>query len=130
MDNTFVSQGGVFDDGSGIVKYIYPDGRVQYRNTTGANQFDYVVPLWSTRPDAMQNGATRRKKFYQVQLNHSAKIGRHNISEMALFSRDEYATGIAHVRLPAKSPLRLIQPAAVDIIITHHTIGGAELKRR
>lgn len=93
LDNTFVSQGGVYDDGSGIVKYIYQDGRVQYRNTTGANQFDYVVPLWSTRPDAMQNNATRRKKFYQLQLNHSAKIGQHNISEMALFSRDEYATG-------------------------------------
>lgn len=93
MDNTFVSQGGVFDDGSGIVKYIYQDGRVQYRNTTGANQFDYVVPLWSTRPDAMRNDLTRRKKFYQLQLNHSIKIGKHNITEMALFSRDQYATG-------------------------------------
>lgn len=93
MDNTFVSQGGVYDDGSGIVKYIFPDGRVQYRNTTGANQFDYVVPLWSTRPDAMQNGATRRKTFYQLQLNHSMRIGKHNLTEMALFSRDENATG-------------------------------------
>jgi hypothetical protein len=44
LDNTFVSQGGQYDDGSAIVKYIYPDGRIQYRNTAGANQFDYVVP--------------------------------------------------------------------------------------
>lgn len=93
LDNTFVSQGGVFDDGSGIVKYIYPDGRVQYRNTTGANQFDYMVPLWSTRPDAMQNGSTRRQVVYQLQLNHSAKIGRHNITTMGLFMRNENAVG-------------------------------------
>ena len=93
LDNTFVSQGGVFDDGSAVVKYIYPDGRVQYRNTAGANQFDYVVPQWSVRADAMQNNQTRRKKFYQLQLNHSAKIGRHNITAMGLFSRDENATG-------------------------------------
>jgi TonB-linked SusC/RagA family outer membrane protein len=93
LDNTFVSQGGVYDDGSGIVKYIYQDGRVQYRNTAGANQFDYVVPQWSVRPDAMQNNATRRKTFYQLQLNHSARIGRHNITAMGLFSRDENATG-------------------------------------
>ncbi|MEO6231499.1 MAG: TonB-dependent receptor [Ferruginibacter sp.] len=93
LDNSFVSQGGIYDDGSGIVKYIYPDGRVQYRNTTGANQFDYVVPQWSARPDAFNNGATRRKQFYQLQLNHSAKIGRHNITAMGLFSRNETATG-------------------------------------
>jgi len=93
LDNTFVAQGGQYDDGSAIVKYIYQDGRVQYRNTTGNNQFDYVVPQWSTRPDAFQNGSTRRKQFYQLQLNHSAKIGKHNITEMGLFSRDENATG-------------------------------------
>ncbi len=93
LDNSFVSQGGIFDDGSAIVKYIYPDGRVQYRNTAGANQFDYVVPQWSVRADAMDNTQTRRKKFYQLQLNHSARIGRHNITAMGLFSRDENATG-------------------------------------
>lgn len=93
LDNTFVSQGGIYDDGSAIVKYIYPDGRVQYKNTSGSDQFDYIVPLWSTRADAFQNGSTRRKKFYQLQLNHSAKIGKHNITAMGLFSRDENATG-------------------------------------
>jgi TonB-linked SusC/RagA family outer membrane protein len=93
LDNTFVSQGGVFDDGSSISKYIYPDGTVQYRNTAGANQFDYVVPLWSTRPDAMQNNGTRRKKFYQAQLNYSTRIKLNNITAMGLVSREEYATG-------------------------------------
>jgi TonB-linked SusC/RagA family outer membrane protein len=95
LDNTFVSQGGIFDDGSAIVKYIYPDGRVQFRNTSGVNQFDYVVPQWSTRPDAFQNANTARKRFYQVQLNHTARIGKHNFTEMGLFSRDENAIGSA-----------------------------------
>ena len=93
LDNNFVSQGGIYDNGSAIVKYIYPDGRVQYRNTAGTNQFDYVVPQWSVRSDVFNNDATRRKQFYQLQLNHSAKIGRHNITAMGLFSRDEVATG-------------------------------------
>lgn len=93
LDNTFVSLGGIYDDGSGIQTYVYPDGRIQYRNTAGANQFDYTVPLWSTRADAFQNGSTRRKKVYQLQLNHSAKIGRHNITAMGLFMRNENAAG-------------------------------------
>lgn len=93
LDNTFVSQGGVFDDGSGIVKYIYPDGRVQYRNTTGSNQYDYMVPLWSTRADAMSNRDTRRQMVYQLQLNHSARLGKHNITTMGLFMRNQNAVG-------------------------------------
>lgn len=93
LDNRFSSTGGVYDDGSGIVKYIYPDGRVQYRNTSGSNQFDYMVPLWSVRPDAMSNGSTGRQKIYQLQLNHSAKLGRHNITTMGLFMRNENASG-------------------------------------
>ncbi|WP_026768370.1 TonB-dependent receptor [Asinibacterium sp. OR53] len=93
MDNTFVSQGGVFDDGSAIVKYIDRSGNVTYRNVTGNNQFDYVVPMWSVRPDAMQNGSTYRKKFYQLQLNHSAHLDKHNLTEMGLFQRTENATG-------------------------------------
>jgi TonB-linked SusC/RagA family outer membrane protein len=93
LDNTFGSIGGVYDDGSSIQKYIGQDGSVIYRNTTGANQFDYVVPLWSTRADAMQNNSTRRQKVYQVQVNHSARIGKHNITEMGLFMRNENASG-------------------------------------
>ena len=93
LDNTFVAQGGQFDDGSAIVKWIAPDGRVQYRNTAGPNQFDYILPQWSVRPDAFQNGQTRRRRVYQLQMNHSAKIGRHNITTMGLFMRNENAQG-------------------------------------
>jgi TonB-linked SusC/RagA family outer membrane protein len=93
LDNTFVSQGGIFDDGSAILKYIDRDGRVTYRNITGSNQFDYVLPMWQARPDAMQNGGTFRRKFYQVQLNHSARMGKHTITEMGMVQRTEEARG-------------------------------------
>ncbi|MGE5519106.1 MAG: SusC/RagA family TonB-linked outer membrane protein [Candidatus Dadabacteria bacterium] len=93
LDNTFASQGGIYDDGSALTKWIAPDGRIQYGRTTGANQFDYTLPLWSTRADAMNNGATRRQLVYQLQLNHSAKFGRHNLTEMGMFQRNENATG-------------------------------------
>lgn len=93
LDNTFASVGGIYDDGSAIQKYIAPDGSVIYRNTSGADQFDYVVPLWSTRPDAMQNGSTRRQSVYQLQLNYSARIRKHNITAMGLFMRNENAIG-------------------------------------
>lgn len=93
MDNTFVAQGGIFDDGSAILKYVDRDGRVTYRNTAGSNQFDYVLPMWQARADGMQNGSTFRRKFYQAQVNHSAHLGKHNVTEMGLFQRSQTATG-------------------------------------
>jgi len=93
LGNIFSSVGGIYDDGSAIQKYVAPDGSVIYRNTSGADQFDYVVPLWSTRADAMDNRSTWRQLMYQVQVNHSAKIGRHNITEMGMFMRTQSAQG-------------------------------------
>jgi TonB-linked SusC/RagA family outer membrane protein len=94
LDNTFVATGGINDGGSNITKWINPvTGDVIYGNTAGSNQFDYVVPLWSGASDVFNNGGTRRQKVYQLQLNHSAKIGRHNITAMGLFMRNENATG-------------------------------------
>lgn len=94
LDNTFVATGGINDGGSNITKWINPvTGAVQYGNTAGSNQFDYVVPLWSGASDVFNNGGTRRQNVYQLQLNHSAKIGRHNITAMGLFMRNENATG-------------------------------------
>jgi TonB-linked SusC/RagA family outer membrane protein len=94
LDNTFASEGGIFDGGSAITKWVDPTtGEVRYGNTAGTNQFDYVVPQWGGRADAFQNGSTRRRKVYQLQLNHSARIGRHNITATGLFMRNENATG-------------------------------------
>lgn len=95
-DNRFFAVGGITDGGSAITKWIDPNtGAVRFGNTAGINQFDYVVPQWGVAADAFQNGSTVRRTVYQAQLNHTAKIGRHNISTMGLFMRNENATGSA-----------------------------------
>ncbi len=94
LDNTFLAVGGITDGGSSVTKWVDPNtGIVRFGNTAGINQFDYVLPQWGVAPDAFQNGSTRRRTVYQAQLNHSAKLGRHNITTMGLFMRNESATG-------------------------------------
>ncbi|MCX7987421.1 MAG: SusC/RagA family TonB-linked outer membrane protein, partial [Bacteroidales bacterium] len=93
MDNQFISVGGIYDDGSAFQKWISPDGKVYYKNTTGRIKYDYVLPEWSVRSDQMDNTQTNRKLFYQMQLNYSTKILLHDITAMGLFSRDKVATG-------------------------------------
>ena len=94
LDNTFLAVGGVTDGGNNITKWIDPiNGEVRYGNVTGLNQYDYVVPQWGVAADAFDNRATRRRTVYQAQLNHSARIGRHNITTMGMFMRNESAEG-------------------------------------
>lgn len=94
VDNSFAAVGGITDGGSNVTKWVDPNtGEVRYGNITGLNQYDYVVPQWGVAADAFNNGSTRRQTTYQLQLNHSTRIGRHNISNMALFQRRETAQG-------------------------------------
>ncbi|HEY5369044.1 MAG TPA: TonB-dependent receptor [Hanamia sp.] len=94
MDNTFQSQGGIYDNGNIQQEYINPaTGNVTYSQFLGTNQFDWIPPRWSPNADAVQNGATYRKLFYQVQLDYARKFGEHNVTAMGLFSRDKTATG-------------------------------------
>jgi TonB-linked SusC/RagA family outer membrane protein len=96
LDNTFLAVGGITDQAAPntVTKWINPiTGAVQYGSTTGLNQFDFVLPQWAVASDAFQNGSTRRRTVYQLQLNHSARIGRHSITAMGLFMRNEGATG-------------------------------------
>jgi TonB-linked SusC/RagA family outer membrane protein len=94
MDNNFQSQGGIYDNGNIQQEYINPvTGVVTYSQYLGVNQFDWIPPRWSTNADAVQNGATYRKLFYQGQLDYARKFGKNNVTAMGLFSRDKYATG-------------------------------------
>lgn len=96
VDNRFFAVGGITDGGSAVTKWIDPNtGAVRFGNTAGINQFDYVVPQWGVAADAFENNSTARRTVYQAQLNHSAKLGRHNITTMGLFMRNESANGSA-----------------------------------
>lgn len=93
-DNAFVSQGGVYDNGSIQQEYINPvTGAVTYSQYLGTNQFNWIPTRWSTNVDAVSNGSTYRKLFYQLQLDYAKKFGQHEVTALALFSRDKYATG-------------------------------------
>lgn len=94
MDNTFISEGGIYDEsGNTLQKWISPDGQVYWNNPFTGNHYDRVVTPWTARPDVMQDKFTGRKIFYQLQLNYLKTIGKNNITAMGLFSRDERATG-------------------------------------
>jgi TonB-linked SusC/RagA family outer membrane protein len=94
MDNTFLSNGGVWPNwGTLIEKWISPEGDVYYNQIYGANKYDYVTPEWTARSDSVENDSTVRKTFYQFQVNYETKINKHSITAMGLFSRDKKVRG-------------------------------------
>jgi len=94
FDNSFVSQGGIYDNGNIQQEYINPvTGDTTYSQYLGTNQFNWIPYRWSPNPDTVLNLQTYRKLFYQVQIDYTRKFGSHELTAMGLFSRDRYATG-------------------------------------
>jgi TonB-linked SusC/RagA family outer membrane protein len=93
LDNTFVAESGVVDNGGTYAKWISPDGEVYLENESGRNRYDYIIGPWSYQSDTVQYGQTYRKIFYQVQSDYNIQIGKNEITAMGLFSREEYARG-------------------------------------
>lgn len=94
FDNTFVSQGGIYDNGNIQQEYIDPvTGERKYSQYLGTNQFDWIPPRWNPNVDTVINRLSYRKLFYQLQIDYARKFGSHNITAMGMFSRDKYAAG-------------------------------------
>jgi TonB-linked SusC/RagA family outer membrane protein len=98
FDNTFMSVGGIYDNGDILNKYINPvTGEVTYNKYLGRNQFDWIPTRWSPNADASYtkfgSSQNTRKLFYQLQLDYAKKFGKHDVTVMGLFSRDKNATG-------------------------------------
>lgn len=94
FDNSFVSQGGIYDNGNIQQEYIDPvTGEKKYSQYLGTNQFDWIPPRWNPNVDAVQNASTYRKLFYQLQVDYARRFGKHDVTAMGMFSRDKYATG-------------------------------------
>ncbi|MFT3738170.1 MAG: TonB-dependent receptor [Breznakibacter sp.] len=106
LDNVFVeADRGINDLNNGAqAKYINPEtGEVTYQQSIDSStRFDFQENInWSTEEGAVDDYATQRNLFYQLQLNYATTIGeKHDISGMGLFSRTENATGkeIPHYR--------------------------------
>ena len=97
-DNNFIEvKRGINDaNNNPVQKWINPDtGNVSYRyNNETNNKFDYQQPLgWTTMAGEVNNSATVRNLYYQTQLNWARKFGKHDVSAMGLFSRQENARG-------------------------------------
>nr|WP_199080591.1 TonB-dependent receptor [Pedobacter sp. ASV19] len=94
FDNSFISQGGVYDNGVIQQEYINPvTGEVTHSQYLGTNQFDWIPSRWTPNPDAVQNTSTYRKVFYQLSMDYVKNFGKHGVTAMGLFSRDRYAGG-------------------------------------
>ena len=66
-----------------------------FEHTVDANnQFDFQEGIrWSTEPGSMNIGQFFRRTYYSAQLNWANSFGRHNLTAMGNFSREESARG-------------------------------------
>jgi TonB-linked SusC/RagA family outer membrane protein len=97
-DNTFVeNERGINDMNTGVqTKWIDPEtGAVTYKTAYESyDRFDYNPGNnWSTSGGSVDNSSTVRNLNYQLQLNWGRQFGKHNVTAMGLFGRQEYATG-------------------------------------
>ena len=78
------------------LKWIDPEtGEVYYKQAyEGYDRFDYTMGnKWSTQGGEVNNWLTQRNLNYQLQLNWARSFGKHDVSAMGLFGRQEYAQG-------------------------------------
>lgn len=99
-DNVFVeSNRGIQDDyNASPRKWIDPDTGIEIKPSTvvsdSQNGYDWRQGVnWSVQGGSVQNWSTVRNLYYSAQLNYARQFGRHDVSAMGLFSRQEMATG-------------------------------------
>ncbi|MBN2613659.1 MAG: SusC/RagA family TonB-linked outer membrane protein [Bacteroidales bacterium] len=93
LDNKFVSEGGVRDNGGTYAKWISPEGEEILLNESGRNRYDYIIGPWSYDTYSMLTWQTYRKIFYQAQADYNTTIGKNEITAMGLFSQEQWARG-------------------------------------
>jgi TonB-linked SusC/RagA family outer membrane protein len=74
------------DPNTGIAYYKY-----DYEQN---NHFDFMQGvLWTTSGGEVRNNETQRNLNYQIQPSWSGSFGNHNVTAMAMFMREQRATG-------------------------------------
>jgi TonB-linked SusC/RagA family outer membrane protein len=76
--------------------WVDPDtGEIKYE--TQMNSGTQLDPSnssgWSSEAGSVNMGSTYRKMYYSLQLNYDRTFGKHSITGLGLFSRENYATG-------------------------------------
>lgn len=78
------------------LKWIDPvTGEVSYKQAYEANnRFDFMQGvMWNVEGGTVKDWSTQRNLNYQLQLNWARDFGKHGVTAMGLFSRQETATG-------------------------------------
>ena len=97
-DNAFVEWNRGVNDlfNNAQQKWINPlTGAVTYKTDYDQNNhFDFQQGvLWTTSGGEVRNNDTQRNLNYQIQTNWSRSFGKHNVAAMAMFMRQQRATG-------------------------------------
>lgn len=98
LDNTFLEEFRGIDNSNYSVKQKWIDpvtGVVKTPNTPDLNtNFDFYEPnVWTVNGGTMTDGATYRNLNYQTQINYARDFGKHAVTSMGNFQRQERATG-------------------------------------
>lgn len=103
--SALVSWDNVFQEDKRGINDLYHDAQYKWINPqTGEaiykqpqdskTNFDFQEGiLWNTEGGTVNNGATVRNLFYQLQLNWARKFGKHDITAMGVFNRTENSIG-------------------------------------
>ncbi|MEO6734688.1 MAG: SusC/RagA family TonB-linked outer membrane protein [Ferruginibacter sp.] len=98
LDNNFREDSRGIDDrfNGPQRKWIDPETGVVALETplnTGT-QLDYFDPIrWTTQAGSVNTGQTYRRSNYQIGLNYANKVGKHDLTGLAMLQREKYATG-------------------------------------
>lgn len=93
IDTRITGSQAIADDKNVIFKrYINEEGDVEYKYPVSLNDYLYVIEPWSIGPMNLSNAIARRIN-YQLSLNYSSTFGEHSVQGLALFKRENYASG-------------------------------------
>jgi len=98
MDNSFLEDrrgvNDLYNDGQRM--WVDPNtGVITYQQPiNGGTQLDFAESIrWSTQPGRVNLGQTYRRMYYSMQMNYARTFGKHDVTAMGLFSREQYARG-------------------------------------
>ena len=116
-DNSAASTGGIYDSSNSVwphdtksntafkvidpEKYTGPDQDpseyTTYLPDVGIDQYDWCLKPWIIRDETIANNTAKtnadvsKRMTYQFQMNYARKFGRHEVSAMGVFKREEFA---------------------------------------
>ena len=98
FDNYFSTTGGNLSDPSSYVRkrFDFTDNKWVYLVPQGGGDgFDFQAQPLGYSKESNSAGNTRRNMYYEAAINYKRSFGKHNVGGLALFSRQEQATGSA-----------------------------------